>query len=94
MLNRGEKTETFHKKMDKESGVVVVKKNSGIQLWSSSILSNWFFVWVLPILEASPNMKLALRPGESSKINTDLLDTAWQKQLRETGNKYRVLMQT
>ena len=62
-----------------------------IHLWSQNFLSNWFFVWVYPIiskgsLENIANLTFILRKQESAQVNVDLLDKAYQKELRENAS--------
>lgn len=62
-----------------------------IHLWSQNFMSNWFFVWVFPIikkgsLENIANLKFVLRKQESAQVNVDLLDKAYQKELRENAS--------
>eukprot|EP00842_Homolaphlyctis_polyrhiza_P004125 jgi/Hompol1/4713/HPOL_003833-RA len=68
----------------KMTGSHAVKKNAGIQLWSNIFLSNWFYLWVVPIIAKarSPKVnfakvKLSLRHGETARVNTDLLEKHW-----------------
>jgi hypothetical protein len=64
------------------------KKESTIPLWSNNFLSNWFFIWVLPILFKSRtaqnprDYKFSLRAQETAKVNVDALDKAWDDQLK------------
>ncbi|KAJ3408448.1 hypothetical protein HDV05_004980 [Chytridiales sp. JEL 0842] len=60
-----------------------------VQVWSSNFLSNWFYLWVLPVVGASrsnkiefSDVKLNLRNQETSRINTDKLESAWFAELR------------
>ncbi|KAI8917476.1 hypothetical protein BC831DRAFT_516405 [Entophlyctis helioformis] len=55
-----------------------------IQLWSNNFLSNWVFAWVFPLVarayDRSVNfakVTMVLRPSETARINTDLLQKAW-----------------
>lgn len=56
-----------------------------IDLWSNTLLNNWFFVWVMKLIRVGSkqnwnDLKLKLRSHESAKINTDLLEKEWNKQ--------------
>jgi len=63
--------------------VTPAKSEAPIQLWSNNFLNNWFFLWVFPILAKSQKIanvtdyKFKLRFGETSKINVDALEEAW-----------------
>ncbi|KAJ3277152.1 hypothetical protein HDV01_000204 [Terramyces sp. JEL0728] len=65
---------------------IQIKKPKELGLWSNFFLSNWFFIWVLPIIaNARPetvfNLKFNFRAQETAKVNVNLLDEAWKKQL-------------
>jgi ABC-type multidrug transport system fused ATPase/permease subunit len=82
-----------------ESQVTLAEEKGQISLWSSNFLSNWFFVWVFPIvgkarLDSLSKLKLKLRKHESARLNVDELDKAWRKELRdhpENPNIYNAL---
>jgi hypothetical protein len=57
------------------------------QLWSSTFLSNWFFLWMLPILTKSrqkttkfTNLSFIFDSKSSAKPNVDQLEEAWNEQ--------------
>ena len=57
-------------------------KSKPLKLWSNVFLSNWFFLWTLPIIgKANSNLslKLELRPEEQAKANVDALEKAWKE---------------
>lgn len=65
---------------------IQVRKPKEIGLWSNVFLSNWFFLWVIPILsnakpETISNIKFNFRTQEKAKVNVNLLDEAWKKEL-------------
>jgi len=67
-----------------------------ISLWSNNFLSNWFFVWVFPILARAKsqkdlkNISFNLRNQETARVNVDALDKAYRSQL-ERGEKPSIL---
>ncbi|KAH6576899.1 hypothetical protein BASA50_008740 [Batrachochytrium salamandrivorans] len=74
---------------NKTAGSPPRRQNSAdtVHLWSSFFLSNWFYVWVFPIVArassssaaAFAKIKLQLRPDESARLNTDKLEAEWLK---------------
>lgn len=66
-------------------------KKTTDQLWSSQFLSNWFFLWVLPIISrargaekgiaADKVFDFSLRRGEEARVNADDLTAAWNEEL-------------
>jgi hypothetical protein len=75
---------------DASGNVFVIKQEDNsppIQLWSNNFLNNWFFIWVFPILAKSKRIshvtdyKFKLRQGETSRINVDALEEAWDASL-------------
>jgi hypothetical protein len=81
-------------KQDSNATIVVSdlkKKNDKITLWSEYTLSNWFFLWVFPVLKMGrfseqqkelDCLKFEVRKEESARINVDLLDKEYHSQPR------------
>jgi hypothetical protein len=72
-----------------------MKSSKQIQLWSNNFLSNWFFVWVFPIIKIGQHknpllFKFKLRDQETARVNVDKLDAAWQREL-ERNPRYHLV---
>ena len=57
-----------------------------IQVWSNNFISNWMYIWVLPIIRQALHMdfnelKLKLRSNENARLNANILDIAWENEL-------------
>ncbi|KAJ3411115.1 Multidrug resistance-associated protein 1 [Chytridiales sp. JEL 0842] len=86
----GTDLEDHHQASGKGKGLRRTRKafNTEVSVWSNNFLSNWFYLWVLPIVSVSRDnraefstVKLNLRNGESSRVNTDKLEQAWYKEV-------------
>jgi hypothetical protein len=69
------------------------KSSQQIQLWSNNFLSNWFFVWVFPIIKLGQRknpllFKFKLREQETARLNVHKLDAAWQRELERNPRYY------
>jgi hypothetical protein len=78
-------TEYKQIQQNKEHGTVVMKttKSHSVRLWSDNFLSNWFFLWVTPIISSARRkqpLMFGLRTKESARVNVDLLDAAWTQE--------------
>jgi hypothetical protein len=79
---------TFMKeKQDSQQVFVIKQEKKTIRLWSDNFLSNWFFIWVFPIIqlgkEKNPLLfNFELRKQETARVNVDKLDQAWQRELQ------------
>jgi hypothetical protein len=67
------------------------KKNlQKLALWSNNFLSNWFFLWVAPILSRA-NQRLpltfSLRRQETARVNVDALEAAFDRQITNNDGK-------
>ncbi|KAJ3170330.1 Multidrug resistance-associated protein 1 [Geranomyces variabilis] len=72
------------------------ERKEPLGLWSSVFLSNWFFIWVLPILARSrnsgiKNLVFKLRQAESARYNADRLEAAWNMELELPASERSIL---
>ncbi|KAJ3156951.1 Multidrug resistance-associated protein 1 [Geranomyces michiganensis] len=72
------------------------ERKEPLGLWSSVFLSNWFFIWVLPILARSrisgiKNLVFKLRHDESARYNADRLEAAWNLELTLPASERSIL---
>lgn len=76
-------------KKDLQSATTIVVKQdkpAAMNLWSNNFLSNWFFIWVFPIIEKGKLnnplvLNFKLRDQEAARLNVDNLEKAWVKEL-------------
>jgi hypothetical protein len=71
---------------DSQATLSVKPAPKRIGLWSNNFLSNWFFIWVFPIIKRGQlrdihSMAFKLREQETARVNVDKLDAAWRKEL-------------
>jgi hypothetical protein len=105
-LNSQKRLNFFYFLMKKESNppllgsqqtIVVKEKGSKkIDLWSNNFLSNWFFVWVFPIIKLGKHknpllFRFQLREQESSRVNVESIDQAWQRELARNPAYYSLI---
>ncbi|KAJ3274523.1 Multidrug resistance-associated protein 1 [Terramyces sp. JEL0728] len=84
--------------MTKQIVVAVSTSSRGhnIGLWSNNFLSNWFFIWVLPIIKrASPanimTLQFNLRHQETARVNVDKLEREWKFELEANSKNPSIL---
>lgn len=80
--------------MSTSQTVVLKERSKRNPLWSQNFLSNWFFVWVVPILKAARTSKpllFDLRSDESSRKNVESLESTFIEMRKS--NPYIRLMQ-
>ncbi|KAJ8323624.1 hypothetical protein QVD99_007208 [Batrachochytrium dendrobatidis] len=94
-LTHGESKDPIKSKQDP------ARANSAgmVHLWSNHFISNWFFVWVYPIVHrasthttsAFAKIQLQLRPAESARTNTEKLESEWLRLYKEDPSNARFL---
>lgn len=77
------------------SSTLLPQQKISHQLWSDSFLSNWFFVWVYPIVGEGwrgvknvTDLHFRLRLQETARVNVDDLEQAYKSQILKDGYTY------